>query len=257
MVYLLTAFGHETIQALDGAKGVEVAQREHPDLILLDIHMPRMDGYEVANQLRRDSQCCRIPLVAVTALAMVGDRERILASGFNGYIPKPIDAELFLSQINAYISSPQKEPPAVSVQTAPQPSHWDDRPLKKRGVILFVDKTQTNIDLLRSVVEPSGFELAAALSAKEGLDLARRVRPDLILSDVHMPHEDGYCFLRMVQNDAELRRIPFVFLSASIWSAREKVQALERGATKFISRPIEPQVLLSEIEACLQKGSRA
>jgi CheY-like chemotaxis protein len=255
MVYLLCACGHEVLEGHEGTEGLQKAKIEGVDLILLDIHMPQMDGYEVARRLRADPQCSKIPLVAVTALAMVGDRERILASGFNGYIAKPIDAEIFLAQLAQFISAPTRPaPPAAAqerIEEASQDTHQN-----RRALVLFVDNTQTNIDLVRSILEPSGFEVTAALSAQEGLDLAHRMRPDLILSDVHMPHEDGYGFMRMVQADPSLRQIPFVFLSASVWSAREKIQAMEQGAAKFLSRPIEPQALLDEIESCLLKATR-
>src|SRR5690348_18513034 len=107
MGYLLRAFGHETLEAHDGAEGLGIASREKPDLILLDIHMPRMDGFEVARLLRVDSQSSQIPIIAVTALAMVGDRERILASGFSGYIAKPLEPETFSAQVEGYLGAGQ------------------------------------------------------------------------------------------------------------------------------------------------------
>ena len=257
MAYLLTAFGHEAVEAHEGQEGIEKARRDKPDLILLDIHMPRMDGYEVARLLSVDRECSHIPIVAVTALAMVGDREKILASGFSGYIAKPIDPEAFSGQVQGFLG-------AGHVPAIPRGAHLEKNTStatsflrKKIAVVLFVDNTQTNIDLVRSTLEPSGYEVFAALSAKEGLDLAQRTKPDLILSDVHMPHQDGYDFLRMVQADPALTRIPFVFLSASVWSTRERQQALVRGAAKFISRPIDPGALLSELEDCLQKTKGA
>lgn len=253
MVYLLSACGHEAIEAHEGAEGLDKARAEHPDLILLDIHMPQMDGYEVARRLRADAQCSKIPVVAVTALAMVGDREKILASGFNGYIAKPIEAEVFLSQVDSFLAAPVRRasvaPILIQQEQEVRPDSSD-----KHALVLFVDNTQTNIDLVRSILEPSGFQVATAMSAIEGLDLARRLKPDLILSDVHMPQHDGYSFMRMVQNDPTLKPIPFVFLSASVWSTREKVHALQQGAAKFLSRPIDPVDLLKEIEGCLQKG---
>jgi two-component system cell cycle response regulator len=252
MVYLLTAFGHETLEAHDGMEGIEKAQREEPDLILLDIHMPRMDGYEAARLLRQDSECCRIPIVAVTALAMVGDREKILASGFSGYIAKPIDPEKFPAQVQGYLGGahPASACPPWQSQQEGLPARTPPR--KKFAVVLFVDNMQTNIDLVRSTLEPTGYEVVAALSAKEGLDLAQRTKPDLIIADVHMPHQDGYEFLRTVQADPALSRIPFVFLSSSILPVRERERALKQGVKKFISRPIDPGVLLSELEDCLQ-----
>ena len=254
MVYLLSACGHEALQAHGGREGLQRAKDHKPDLVLLDIHMPEIDGYEVARRLRADPDCSRIPIVAVTALAMVGDRERILASGFDGYIAKPIEAESFLSQLSTFISQPVR--PAVaapadtqSVQSSTPRNH------KEQALVLFVDNAQTNIDLVRSILEPSGFQVATALSARQGLDLARRAKPDLIISDVHMPQEDGYAFMRMIQADATLRDIPFIFLSASVWSAREKTQALQQGAKRFLCRPIEPQELLEEVRVSLRKGA--
>ncbi len=253
MVYLLTAYGHETLEAHEGAEGVERARREKPDLILLDIHMPRMDGYEVARLLREDSECCRIPIVAVTALAMVGDREKILASGFTGYIAKPLDPEAFPTQVRGYLGAAYQAGAPPPAQSQQQGIPAKISPLKKFAVVLFVDNIQTNIDLMRSTLEPSGYEVVAALSAKEGLDLARRTKPDLIVSDVHMPHQDGYEFMRMVQADPELSKIPFVFLSSSVWSTQEQEHALMQGAKRFISRPIEPQMLLEQLKDCIPK----
>jgi len=250
MTYLLTAFGHQVLEAHEGLVGIEMARRERPDLILLDIHMPRMDGYEVAHQLRADAECSKITVVAVTALAMVGDREKILASGFDGYIAKPLDPETFCAQVNGFLGL---APPSAPHNPAPQehrPS--ESAPIKdKRALVLFVDNMQTNINLVRSTLEPSGYQVIAALSVKEGLELARHIKPDLIVSDVHMPHQDGYDFIRLVQAEPELAKIPFVFLSSSVWSTREQQNALLRGAKKFISRPIEPQELLEELKDCL------
>jgi two-component system cell cycle response regulator len=257
IAYLLAAFGHEVLEAHDGAEGVQKARLEMPDLILLDIHMPRMDGYEVCRTLHEDPGCYRIPIVAVTALAMVGDREKIVTSGFSGYIAKPVDPEAFPALVQGFLGAGHSPHVHRPIQHQKQASPSETSTHEKMAVVVFIDNAQTNIDLVRSTLEPSGYEVFAALSAKEGLDLVQRIKPDLIVSDVHMPHQDGYEFLRMVQADPSLARIPFIFLSASVWSTREQQQALVRGATKFISRPIDPGTLLSELEECLQKAKRA
>lgn len=103
MTYLLEAFGYTTVTAVDGEEGIEVVLREKLDLIICDIHLPKKDGYEVARELKRDPVLRRIPLVAVTALAMVGDREKVLKAGFNGYIDKPIQPELFVRQVESFL----------------------------------------------------------------------------------------------------------------------------------------------------------
>lgn len=257
MVFLLKKFGHEVLQAHDGAEGVEKARQERPELILLDIHMPRMDGYEAVRLIASSSECNRIPVVAVTALAMVGDREKILASGFSGYISKPVEPETFAAEVQGYLGG--TVPPAGAFRSSPsRPEALATKvaPRKKLAVVLFVDNMQTNINLVRSILAPSGYDVVTALSAKEGLDAARRTKPDLIVSDVHMPHQDGYDFMRMVRAEPELAATPFVFLSSSVWSIREQEHALREGAAKFISRPIEPSSLLSQLEECLHKRKK-
>jgi CheY-like chemotaxis protein len=105
MAYLLTAFGHTVRQSTQGEAGLAAARHMAPDLILCDLHMPGLDGYEVARRLKLDPELAPVPLIAVTAYAMVGDREKVLGGGFNGYIPKPINPELFVSEVEAFLAS--------------------------------------------------------------------------------------------------------------------------------------------------------
>ena len=104
MVYLLTAFGHRALVARNGAEGITVVTEERPDLVVMDLQMPVMDGYEAASRLKEDSELSAIPLVAVTAYAMVGDRERIMAAGFDGYMTKPIDPTVFVRELERYLT---------------------------------------------------------------------------------------------------------------------------------------------------------
>lgn len=101
--FLLEQHGYNVVWARDGALGIEAARKSPPDLILLDIQLPAMDGYEVARALRRIQSLRRIPIVAVTSYAMVGDREKCLAAGCNGYIEKPINPETFVGEIAQYV----------------------------------------------------------------------------------------------------------------------------------------------------------
>src|SRR5438270_12633372 len=84
------------------------------------------------------------------------------------------------------------------------------------------------------------------------MELAQRAKPELIVSDVHMPDQDGYAFMRLVRADTELCHTPFVFLSSTVSSVREQERALSQGAAKFLCRPLDPQTLLDELEACLR-----
>jgi two-component system cell cycle response regulator len=105
MQYLLKASGYTTLTATDGREGVVVAQRESPDVILMDLQMPIVNGYEAARQLKEVPALRGVPIIAVTAFAMVGDRDKILARGFDGYIAKPITPERFVSEVEGFIAS--------------------------------------------------------------------------------------------------------------------------------------------------------
>jgi CheY-like chemotaxis protein len=103
MTYLLGAFGHTVVSASDGLSGIDTARRQRPELILCDLHLPKLDGYSVRGVLRTDPALRRTPIIAVTASAMMGDRDRVIRSGFDGYISKPIDPEAFIGQVDAFL----------------------------------------------------------------------------------------------------------------------------------------------------------
>ncbi len=107
--FLLETHDYTVVQASDGALGIELAGRVLPDLILLDIQLPTMDGYAVARTLRSNPALRNIPIVAVTSYAMMGDREKTIAAGCNGYIEKPINPETFVEEIERHLEGARKE----------------------------------------------------------------------------------------------------------------------------------------------------
>ena len=96
---VLIAEGYEVLEAGDGIRGLELARQEHPDLILMDINLPDVDGYELTRRVHMSPDLADIPVVAMTANVMHGDREKTLAAGCVGYIPKPIDVDMLPEQV--------------------------------------------------------------------------------------------------------------------------------------------------------------
>jgi two-component system cell cycle response regulator DivK len=103
MRFLLEKNGFAVIGAETGREGIDMALRNKPDAILLDIQLPEMDGYAVAAELKKHAEMEGVPIIAVTSYAMMGDRERILAAGATGYIEKPINPETFVGEIRGYL----------------------------------------------------------------------------------------------------------------------------------------------------------
>jgi two-component system, cell cycle response regulator DivK len=104
--FLLEQNGFKVVPARSGPEGIELAVRIQPDLIILDIQLPGMDGYAVAQALRQQTALEDVPIVAVTSYAMVGDRERTLEAGCNGYLEKPINPDTFKSEIEKFLKAP-------------------------------------------------------------------------------------------------------------------------------------------------------
>jgi CheY-like chemotaxis protein len=110
MAYLLRARGHGVVPASSGEEAVQIALGSMPDLILMDIQMPGMTGYEALDTLRasgRDDVC---PVIALTAYGTVGDREKALAAGFDGYFSKPITPATFMDQLEAFLDRTDAQP---------------------------------------------------------------------------------------------------------------------------------------------------
>lgn len=111
MRFLLEKNGFEVKEARDGGQGLALAKEANPDLILLDIQLPDMDGYAVAQALRKQEGQRETPIIVVTSYAMVGDREKALAAGATGYVEKPINPETFVGQLRAHLPCIEEKSP--------------------------------------------------------------------------------------------------------------------------------------------------
>jgi CheY-like chemotaxis protein len=101
--FILKNNGYQVLQARNGMEGITLAGQHGPDLILLDIQLPVMDGYAVARELRKKENLKTVPIIAVTSFAMPGDREHALEAGCTGYIEKPIDPDTFMEQVARHL----------------------------------------------------------------------------------------------------------------------------------------------------------
>lgn len=257
MVYLLQAFGYAPATAMDGQIGLDAARRERPDLIICDVHLPRVDGYGVVQQMKRDAELHRVPILAVTALAMLGDRDKMLAAGFDGYIAKPITPEEFVPQIEAYLPVKRRARSSRASASPAQPA-TEARPVaKRRATILVVDDTAANVEVARGMLEPSGYRVLPAATVREALAIAEADRPGLILCDHNMTPEGGRDLLDLAMAMPDLAGIPVVIISSTSSGDADRIACLQRGAARFISRPIEPAELLAEIESLLATGEAA
>ena len=111
---MIASQGYDVVQATDGPGGLDVAHREHPDLIIMDVQLPGMSGLEVAHTLKADDETKDIPIIATTAYALGGDEEKIRAGGCDGYMAKPIAITEFLALVQRLIVRRRRAPRYVA-----------------------------------------------------------------------------------------------------------------------------------------------
>lgn len=256
MMYLLRAFGYETLEAVDGEEGVEAARRERPDLIVCDIHLPKLDGYGVNRQLKLDDGLRNIPVIAVTALAMVGDRDKILAAGFDGYVSKPIAPETFVENIEKHLPPDLRsraKQRTIETPVRTENEFRNDVFPGSLGTIVVIDDVPANLDFACSTLKPFGYAVLTARSVDEAMALTYEKKPALFLCDLHMYPKSGLDLLSQTKTNPALQNIPVVIISSSGSGRHDRSESLACGAANFIRRPVEPQVLLSEIAQTLKK----
>ena len=100
---LMTSAGYELIEAVDGIEGVATAEREHPDLILMDIQLPGIDGYEATRRIRAIPALAKVPIIAVTSYALSGDEAKTRAAGCDGYVAKPFSPRQLLAKVREFL----------------------------------------------------------------------------------------------------------------------------------------------------------
>jgi two-component system cell cycle response regulator len=180
MSFLLSAYGHTPLTAPDGARGVAVARSERPDLVACDVNLPGMNGFAVLSALRAEPELAQMPVLAVTALAMAGDREQVLAAGFDGYISKPIEPESFVAELEAFLPAA----PAARPATAP-------------GVLL-VDDDGFMLGVLADMLSGQDYRVFSAASGAEALAVLEREPVAVVVADQAMPGMTGTALLAEV-----------------------------------------------------------
>lgn len=207
MSFLLSAYGHAPSSAADGPRGVAAARSERPDLIACDVNLPGMDGFAVLAELKGDPALAGVPILAVTALAMTGDREKVLAAGFDGYISKPIEPESFVAELEAFLTStpaPASAPAAPAAAatspvtamaandaTANDATAAAARPTTGARTLLLVDDDRFMLGVLNDMLIGQPYRVLSACSGEEALQVLSHEPVEVILCDQAMPGMRG------------------------------------------------------------------
>ena len=237
---LLTLGGYEVLEAKDAEMGIEMASIHKPNLILMDIQLPGIDGLEATRVLKGKEETRHIPIVALTSYAMSGDELKAKEAGCSGYITKPINTRTFMEFVRVHLN----HTPSPEVMPEKKPVS-----LKKR--ILIVDDDPLNVKLLASKLPEDQFEPITAFSGQEALHKTLKHSPDLILLDIMMPEMNGYEVSHWLKNNPVSQDIPIILVTA-LDGTEDKIKGFEAGADEYLNKPVNTIELLSRINSLLR-----
>jgi DNA-binding response OmpR family regulator len=217
---ILKEAGYIVSHAMDGVEGLERATEDLPDLIISDIEMPNMDGFEMCRHVKEAARTQKIPIVILSSRGASVDMDRGFDVGANDYLTKPVDDNELLSRIDHTLGVIHNG-------------------VEKRERIVVAEDSRVQRNLIVQGLEQQGFEVIAACNGKEGLDFAVSSLPDLIITDCDMPIMDGRAFTRELRKREYLKEVPVMMLTAAD-SDLDRTKGLHAGANAFLSKPFVP-----------------
>jgi CheY-like chemotaxis protein/class 3 adenylate cyclase len=225
-VPILEEDGYEVVSAHDGADALQLARARRPDLVITDVEMPKLDGYEVCKTIKSSADTAHIPVLICSTLGEAADLERGFDAGADDYMVKPVVPEELSTRVRALFAS-----------TLPG----------KRGTILVVDDSPAQRHFVADCLARQGFEIVTAENGKIGLEKAQAVRPQLIVSDYEMPVMTGFELVHALRRDPELRNIPVIMLTARD-SKRDMAQMRAAGASAYLVKPFAQDKCIATVE---------
>ncbi|MCL2028800.1 MAG: response regulator [Deltaproteobacteria bacterium] len=252
--------------AINGRDAIKTAEKYLPDLILLDVVMPEMDGYAVIAELKNSDKTKDIPVIFLTAMTSPENEAKGMKLGAADYIYKPFSPELLLKRVETHLSlkrhggglketASEKTRDAAS-ETVPAPDEFRADAAYgcadevKKNSVLIVDDESTNILALTHILGPE-YTVRAAINGRDAIKTAEQHLPDIILLDIVMPEMDGYKVLSALKSSAKTKDIPVIFITKlSVGDDEEKGLAL--GAADYITKPFSSAIVKIRVRNQIQ-----
>jgi two-component system, cell cycle response regulator len=229
---VLECEGYEIWRAMDAEQAQEIVAAQLPDLILMDIGLPGMDGLSLTRLLKAEARTREIPIVALTAFAMKGDSQKAFDAGCNGYITKPLDIRRFPQQIAEILQ------PGERLAEEAGPEHIR---------VMVIEDDPLSRKLFCVILEAEGHQVTHAESAETALHFIKKHPPDMIILDLKLPQMDGLALTRELKRDEATAHIPIVAITAhpDRWDQQMVLQA---GCDLYVEKPVDTRKLIDRVK---------
>ncbi len=241
--------GFDVTLAVDGAEGVERATADKPDLVVMDMGLPVLDGYEATRLLKDAEATRRIPIIGLSAHAMSGDARKALDAGCDDYDTKPVDWKRLLGKIDVLLTRAQEAAIDSEAETAVEA----DVAGGGAGHVLVADDNTLHREMLSGRLAALGYTFDLASGTAGALELLEQKRFDAVLLDVTLPRVDGQPLLEKIRSDPQWQAVPILLLT-TIDAVSTAVGSLAQGAEDFVPQPFHQEVLAARLASCLERG---
>jgi len=250
---------YQLVQASNGKEALDKAFSEHPDLILMDIMMPELNGFEAARILKEDSRTHNIPIIMVTALDDPENKSAGQEAGAEEYLVKPVRPQELIARVNSLVILKQYRD-QLDIRNRSQWSFIidkdsdDSRPelQKELPLVLLVEDTEGDAQLVRHFLKDLPLRFERVTKGKEALQLAQSGGVDLILLDILLPDTNGFEVCRQLRNTEKGRGIPIVIITC-LDDMDSKVKSIELQTDDFLIKPIVGRELQARVKILLEK----
>lgn len=241
----LTKHNYDVSLAESPRDAFEVLEKKKIDLVLCDVSMEDMDGYTFCAKVRENPQYKVLPFVFVTANDSLEDKTKAMEVGGDDIITKPFQVEELILKVQALLRR------AEIYRAYGTKRNIETDFAAKTAKILLVDDDPSLSRLFQYNLKKAGFDCMIASGPAEGLHIAKKDTPDIIISDVMMPEIDGFEFRRMLLADENLRSIPFVFLTSK-GEEDDILEGYDLGITDYVLKTAGPRVVVAKVSAIIK-----
>ena len=253
----LTSQGYEVVVAKDGEEGLDKMKKINPDLILLDIIMPKKDGFDVLTEMNRDQVLSEIPVIIISNSGQPVEIDRALKLGVKDYLIKTeFDPEEVINKVTKIFG----ETPVQPGRIINQPPDRKERVAEKKGnnsgnKILIVEDDKFLRDLIIKKLKTEGYETVFAVGGEDGLKKAEEEKPALVLLDLILPGIDGFEVLKQMKSHSSdaIKKIPVIILS-NLGQRDDVERGINLGAIDFLIKAhFTPGEIIDKIKQVLKE----
>ena len=230
---ILKQLGYRIVITNSAREALFILKEQKPVIIISDILMPDIDGYQFCKLLKSDDKLKDIAVILLTQLSDPREIVKGLACGADDFIVKPYNEEFLLARIHATLALKTKQDTASKLAT-----------------ILVVEDSPTQAEQIKYLLEEKGYAVMVAANGKEGFEVAKKFRPTIIISDIVMPVMDGYELAEKIKKDKDVKNIPIIFVTA-LTDRKDASRKASVVADGYFTKPYDDKYLISKIESLL------